>query len=59
MRTRDRVEIALLHLAIERRLPILGICRGMQVINVALGGTLFEDIAEQRPDSVKHDYSPG
>jgi putative glutamine amidotransferase len=56
---RDRVEIALLHFAIERRLPFLGICRGMQVINVALGGTLFEDITEQRPDSVKHDYSPG
>jgi len=56
---RDRVEIALLHLAIQRRLPFLGICRGLQVINVALGGTLFEDITEQRPDSVKHDYAPG
>ncbi len=50
---RDRVEIALLHLAIERRLPFLGICRGLQVINVALGGTLFEDITEQRPDSAE------
>lgn len=56
---RDRVEIALLHLAIERRLPFLGICRGLQVINVALGGSLFEDIVAQRPDSLKHDYSPG
>jgi len=56
---RDRVEIAMLHLALERRLPILGVCRGLQVINVALGGALFEDIAEQRPDSLKHDYSPG
>jgi putative glutamine amidotransferase len=56
---RDRVEIALLPLTIERRLPFLGVCRGLQVINVALGGTLFEDIADQRPDSLKHDYSPG
>jgi putative glutamine amidotransferase len=56
---RDRVEIAMLHLALERRLPILGVCRGLQVINIALGGTLFEDIADQRPDSLKHDYSPG
>jgi putative glutamine amidotransferase len=55
---RDRVEIALLSLMIERRLPFLGICRGLQVINVALGGTLFEDIADQRPDSLKHDTSP-
>ena len=56
---RDRVEIDLLPLTVERRLPILGICRGLQVVNVALGGTLFEDIADQRPDSLKHDYSPG
>jgi putative glutamine amidotransferase len=56
---RDRVEISLLSLTIERRLPFLGICRGLQVINVALGGTLFEDIADQRPGSLKHDDSPG
>ena len=54
---RDRVEIALLPLAIERQLPFLGVCRGLQVINVALGGTLFEDIADQRTDSLKHDHS--
>jgi putative glutamine amidotransferase len=56
---RDRVEIATMHLAVERRLPILGVCRGLQVMNVAMGGTLFEDIAEQRPGSLEHDYSPG
>ena len=56
---RDRVEIALLPLAMQRRVPFLGVCRGLQVINVALGGTLFEDIADQRPDSLNHDYSPG
>jgi putative glutamine amidotransferase len=56
---RDRVEIALLHAVLARRMPFLGVCRGLQVINVALGGALFEDIADQRPDSLKHDYSPG
>jgi putative glutamine amidotransferase len=56
---RDRVEIALLSFAIQRKLPFLGVCRGLQLINVALGGTLFEDIAEQRPQSLHHDYSPG
>jgi putative glutamine amidotransferase len=55
---RDRVEIALVSLTLERRLPFLGICRGLQLINVAMGGTLFEDIADQRPDSLRHDYSP-
>jgi putative glutamine amidotransferase len=37
---RDRFEIALIHEALRRRLPILGICRGCQLLNVALGGTL-------------------
>jgi putative glutamine amidotransferase len=55
---RDRFEIALARRAIERELPLLGICRGMQVLNVALGGSLVEHL----PDVLGHDdhrHTPG
>lgn len=55
---RDRVELQLTRWAIEDRKPVLGLCRGIQVINVALGGTLYQDIAEQVPAALKHDYFP-
>lgn len=44
---RDRFEIDLFNLAFERKLPILGVCRGCQVINVASGGSLYQDIYSQ------------
>lgn len=56
---RDRLEIHLLQSAVAKEKPFLGICRGLQVINVALGGTLYEDILDQRPGALRHQYSPG
>lgn len=51
---RDRSEIALVHAARARGLPTLAICRGLQIANVALGGTLIQDIASLRPDALRH-----
>lgn len=53
---RDEAEICLTRIAIEARIPLLGICRGMQVINVALGGTLHQDIASSVPKALRHDH---
>lgn len=44
---RDRLELALLPLAIDAKKPILGICRGIQLLNVALSGTLYQDLPSQ------------
>lgn len=55
---RDRAELQLTRWAIEDRKPYLGLCRGLQVLNVACGGTLYQDLAAQRPDAIKHDYFP-
>jgi putative glutamine amidotransferase len=54
---RDLFELALFAVARQRELPILGICRGIQLINVALGGSLFQDLPSERPSSVDHSPS--
>ena len=51
---RDAVELALYRTARERRVPILAICRGIQLVNVAEGGTLYQDLPSQHPSSVAH-----
>jgi putative glutamine amidotransferase len=51
---RDAVEFAALRIALQREIPILGICRGCQVLNVHLGGTLYQDLAADRPGSTGH-----
>jgi putative glutamine amidotransferase len=50
----DEMELAVARLAVDRDLPVLGICRGIQILNVALGGTLFQDIPTQLPESICH-----
>ena len=51
---RDEMEMALLRAALEREMPILGICRGMQLINVAFGGSLIQNVPGHRklPDDI-------
>jgi putative glutamine amidotransferase len=56
---RDRVELWLVQRVLQRKLPFLGICRGLQVINVGLGGSLYEDILDQHPSAQQHQFSPG
>ena len=51
---KDRTEIELFMLAFNQNMPILGICRGLQMINVALDGTLYQDIASQVRMSMNH-----
>ena len=51
---RDRVELYLVMRARELNIPLLGICRGMQLINVALGGSLYQDLPTQFQSTIEH-----
>jgi len=51
---RDAWEYVLLDEAVKRRLPVIGICRGCQLINVYFGGTLWQDLPSERPGGVVH-----
>src|SRR4029453_12200611 len=51
---RDNYELALARAALERDLPMLAICRGAQVLNVAAGGTLIQDLPTSQPSTIEH-----
>jgi putative glutamine amidotransferase len=51
---RDRLEIALVGFALKTRKPLLAVCRGIQVLNVALGGSLFQDVASDPGTDIQH-----
>jgi gamma-glutamyl-gamma-aminobutyrate hydrolase PuuD len=53
-RARDVYELELLHEFVDAGKPVLGICRGCQLINVAFGGTLYQDVATNLPDALAH-----
>src|SRR5262245_51100518 len=55
---RDWAEISLIRWALADHKPVLGVCRGIQVINVACGGSLYQHLGEQLRDGIKHDYFP-
>ena len=53
--TRDKTELALIRAARDLGKPVLAICRGPQILNVALGGTLYQDIPGEIPGALEHD----
>ncbi len=55
---RDAIELMLLDYAMGRGLPVLAVCRGIQILNVARGGTLYQDVSAQVPAALKHDHFP-
>jgi putative glutamine amidotransferase len=50
----DAIELPLVRVAVERRLPLFGICRGQQVVNVGMGGTLYQDLASEGATDLPH-----
>ncbi len=53
---RDELEIKLTQWAVAQRKPLMAICRGLQVMNVAMGGTLIQDIQDLVPGALQHSY---
>jgi putative glutamine amidotransferase len=51
---KDKIEIELIRHALRRKLPILGICRGSQLLNVVCGGTLYGDVQKEKKSRLKH-----
>ena len=57
--TRDDLDVRMARYAIEHEIPFLGICRGFQVVNITLGGTLYTHISDQLPGALAHRLYPG
>lgn len=55
---RDWTEVLLSRWALADRKPVLAVCRGAQLINVAVGGSLYQDVTAQHPEAIKHDHFP-
>ena len=55
---KDETDLLVLQEVEKRKLPLLGICFGMQILNVSRGGTLIQDIASQIPGALKHEQGP-
>lgn len=55
---RTKMEFLLYRAVRKRNIPVLGVCGGMQVINVAHGGTLYQDIGVQKPGAIRHEQKP-
>lgn len=55
---RDQTELLLAHWALEADLPLFGVCRGIQTLNVAAGGTLVQDVRTFVPNAIRHQYAP-
>jgi putative glutamine amidotransferase len=55
---RDEAEILLIETALANGIPILAICRGIQILNVAMGGSLYPDVMQDHPGTQKHDFYP-
>jgi len=51
---RDHLELALIRMALDQDLPIFGVCRGLQVLNVACGGSLYQHVPAERPSDIDH-----
>lgn len=51
---RDEFELAIIPEAVKRRMPVLGVCRGEQLLNVAMGGTMYQDIGDEQGSDFEH-----
>jgi putative glutamine amidotransferase len=55
---RDWAELLLVRWALAEAKPVFAVCRGAQLLNVAVGGSLYQDVGAQHPAAIKHDYFP-